>query len=235
VIRDLADRARQLDLQIILTTHSPYVLDELPPEARIYIMNEPSGRTIATGVSPEFAMTRMDDYQHPECDLYTEDQRSAELVKAILAARKPLLFPRCQPVAYGAASVGYALAQMAAEKRFPRPSCVFIDGDQQPRPGCIALPGDDAPERVVFAELGEKNWGSLHQRIARPFSSVADACAASMSFSNHHEWVKLAADKLLLGSDILWHAMCAAWVEECLTDERAEHVTQPIADALSAG
>jgi predicted ATPase len=234
VVRELADLCRTLDLQIILTTHSPYILDELPPEARIYIMNESSGRTIVTGVSPEFAMTRMDDYQHPECDVYGEDGRSCELIKAILVGRKPDLFPRCQTVAYGAANVGYALGQMAAQKRFPRPSCVFIDGDQQAREGCTVLPGDDAPERVVFSALLGKNWEGLSQRVDRSFSSVADACGASMSYANHHEWVKLAADRLLLGSDILWHAMCAAWVNACLTPDEAETVIQPISDALAA-
>lgn len=30
LIRDLADRCRELDAQVVLTTRSPYVLDELP-------------------------------------------------------------------------------------------------------------------------------------------------------------------------------------------------------------
>jgi len=207
---------------------------DLPPEARIYIMNEPSGRTIVTGVSPEFAMTRMDDYQHPECDVYAEDPRSSEWIKAMLAARKPDLFPRCQTVAYGTASVGYALGIMSAQKRFPRPSCVYIDGDQQPHDGCTILPGEDAPERVIFGGLLENNWKGLSQRIDRSFSEVADACANAMTYTDHREWVRLSADKLLLGGDILWHSMCAAWVAACLTEEQAETVLRPIADALSA-
>ena len=35
LIRDLAQIAREKQLQIILTTHSPYILDELPPSARL--------------------------------------------------------------------------------------------------------------------------------------------------------------------------------------------------------
>jgi predicted ATP-dependent endonuclease of OLD family len=37
LIRDLAERCRERELQIILTTHSPYILDELPLAARSYI------------------------------------------------------------------------------------------------------------------------------------------------------------------------------------------------------
>ena len=38
LIRDLADMCQNRELQIILTTHSPYILEELPPEARAFIM-----------------------------------------------------------------------------------------------------------------------------------------------------------------------------------------------------
>jgi predicted ATPase len=33
LIRDLADRCRERELQVVITTHSPYILAELPPEA----------------------------------------------------------------------------------------------------------------------------------------------------------------------------------------------------------
>lgn len=233
LIRHLAHMAAMHDIQVILTTHSPYILEELPPMARIYIMNEASGRTIMNGVSPEFAMTRMDDFQHPECDVYTEDKRSAELVKSILAARRPELFPRCLTVPYGAAHVGYALGSMVATKKFPRPSVVFLDGDQPAKDGTNVLPGEDAPERVVFEALRNVNWRGLDVQGRGP-SEVIDACSAAMTSTNPRDWVKLAADRLLVGGDILWHAMTVAWVKSCLTPEQAEQVLRPIADALKA-
>jgi predicted ATPase len=234
LIRDLAHLAAINDLQIILTTHSPYILEELPPMARIYIMNEPSGRTVMNGVSPEFAMTRMDDYQHPECDVYTEDKRSAELIKSILAERRPELFPRCLPVPYGAAHVGYALGTMVAKGRFPRPSVVFIDGDQTGREGTNVLPGDDAPERVVFEGLRHVQWKGLDVQLGRSPSEVIDSCGAAMTSTNPKDWVRLTADRLLVGGEILWHAMTVAWVRACMTDDQADQVIRPIADALRA-
>jgi hypothetical protein len=42
----LAELARLLELQIIVTTHSPFVLDELPSEARAQIIQTPTGCTI---------------------------------------------------------------------------------------------------------------------------------------------------------------------------------------------
>jgi hypothetical protein len=147
LMRELARLARENDLQILLTTHSPYVLDELPPEGRIYLMDGVGGKTVVTGVSPEFAMTRMDEEQHPECDVYVEDPRAASLVSESLVKADRDLLSRIKLIPYGSASVGLALGLMAHQKRFPRPSVVFLDGDQSAAEGCQILPGEEAPER----------------------------------------------------------------------------------------
>ncbi|OAI62518.1 ATPase AAA [Ralstonia solanacearum] len=232
LIRELADQCRTLDLQIILTTHSPYVLGELPPEARIQILNGPAGRTIVAGVSPEFAMTRMDEEQHPECDLYVEDDAAGAMLKEILVRAKPNLVQRSMIVPYGAASVGYALGIMASQNRFPRPSCVFVDGDQEAKAGCMALPGGDAPERVIFAALQHASWPDLATLLARGFADIADACETAMTSADHHTWVKTAANRLLLSSTVLWHAMCASWAQHCLADADGAAIVELVEEKL---
>lgn len=233
LMRDLATVCRQRELQILLTTHSPYILDELPLDARAYIMLTPSGRKIAYGVSPEFAMSRMDDVPHYECDLYVEDERAKALLEEILIAARPSLVKRCQIVPYGAASVGRALGQMVASGRFPKPSCVYLDGDQGEATGCINLPGQDSPERMVFYALNEREWQGIAQRVGRSHSDVVDQCSGAMLLSDHHEWVRQAANNLTLGGDTLWQAMCAEWAVNCLEPSEGDRITQPISDALA--
>jgi predicted ATPase len=236
LIRDLAERCRELELQIILTTHSPYVLEELPDEARAHILQTTSGRReIIYGVSPEFAMNKMDDVPHFECDLYVEDPRAEMMLVEILARQAPELIHRCQLVPYGAASVGRALGQMVAGSRFPRPSCVYLDGDTAPAVGCVLLPGEDAPERVVFEALQALNWKGLSERTGRGFADVADACSRAMANTDHHDWVTQAANQLILSSDTLWQAMCAEWAEKCLYVADAVRTIQPIEDILVGG
>lgn len=157
LIRDLAEMCRVKELQIILTTHSPYILGELPPEARGYILMNGDQRQVVFGVSPDFAMTQMDDEIHPECDLYVEDERAKMMALEILVKFASDLVRRVQIIPFGAASVGKALGQMVTAKRFPRPSLVFLDGDQAESDGCIILPGGDAPERVVFEALKDRS------------------------------------------------------------------------------
>lgn len=233
IIRDLAEQCRLNDVQVILTTHSPYILEELPLEARIYILKQDDGnRQIVTGVSPDFAMTKMDEEAHPECDVFVEDYAAQIMVGEVLVAHKPSLWERCQGIPYGSAQVGYALGMMAAANRFPRPTCVFVDGDQEAKTGCHIMPGADAPERVVFKDLEKKGWASLHDRLHRGYADVADACKQATTYADHHDWVRHAANKLLVSGNVLWQAMCGEWARVCLSQDDADSVIRPIEQAI---
>ena len=232
LIRDLAEKCRVLELQIILTTHSPYILEELPSEARACILQTGGKREIVYGVSPSFAMSKMDDIAHYECDIYVEDDRAKHMVIEILVAHDRELVSRCQLVPYGAASVGQSLGQMAERNRFPRPSCVFLDGDRGPAPGCKVLPGEDAPERVVFEALQSAGWTGLAPRVGRDFAEVADACNAAMQLADHHDWVRHAANRLVVAGDDLWRSMCAEWAANLLPKADALAVAQAVRDTL---
>lgn len=232
LIQDLAKIAREKELQIILTTHSPYILAELPPEGRIYLMTGVAGRSVVTGVSPDFAMTRMDEEQHPECDVYVEDERAATLLSEVVIATERDIRSRLKLIPFGSASVGMALGQMANQNRFPRPSVVYLDGDQASATGCNLLPGQDAPERVVFEQLQKHSWPQISQRVGRSPSETMDALNRSMALSDHHDWLKDAADRLILGTDILWQAMCASWADTYINATEREEVIRPIRDAL---
>jgi predicted ATPase len=235
MVRDLAEQCRLHECQIILTTHSPYVLDELPPEARLCILRTNNGlktvKQIVGGISPEFAMTKMDDDVYPECDVYVEDEAARILTEEILARYGENVMPRCTVVPYGTANVGLALGLMVASKRFKRPTCVFVDGDSDAGPGCHALPGGDAPEQVVFKGLRAKSWSNLWAIVNRDSSLVHDACANAMTL-DHHEWVRFAANHMRYGAESLWRAMCAEWVRDCFSEKEAQAVIRPILDAL---
>lgn len=231
LIRDLAEQCRLREFQMIISTHSAYVLDELPLEARMYILESQGEKKIIPGISPQFAMTKMDDDVHTECDVYVEDRAAEIMLSELLAMHAKEVFPRCAFVPFGGTNVGYALGHMVAARRFPRPSCVFLDGDTAEGPGCTLLPGGDAPERVVFNGLRTARWGDLWVRIARDISTVDDACTAAMTLGDHHDWVRFAANRLLCGGDTLWQAMCAEWAKRT-PDSEANRISQVIEDAL---
>jgi hypothetical protein len=186
-----------------------------------------------SGVSPAFAMSKMDDEAYPEADAYTEDERSATLLNELIAQSKQNdLILRYQAIPYGAANVGRALGGMAYEKRFHRPTIVFLDGDQEPSIGCAILPGGDAPERVVFEGLIEKGLEGVAARLGRSPSDVSEACSAASLVSDHHDWVKFAADRLKVRGDVLWQCMCAEWSRKCATEQEGLSVGDAIMEAI---
>lgn len=77
LVRFLLWLARQRRIQIVLSTHSPYVLQELPQEARILLLTGPQGLNVVYGVSPEFAMSRLDDEVHPDAHVFVDDREVA--------------------------------------------------------------------------------------------------------------------------------------------------------------
>jgi predicted ATPase len=232
LIRDMAEQCRIRECQIILSTHSPFILEELPLAARSYILETSDGKEIVTGVSPQFAMTKMDDAPHPEVELYVEDERAKVFLNEALTKHARHLFGRYVIIPYGAANLGLALGQLVANDRLPRPARVFIDGDNDAAEGCVLLPGGDAPERVVFNFLRTRGWRDLWTRIARDMASVSDACEAAMLLNDHHEWVKYAANQLSLGGDTLWHAMCAEWADKS-SAESVRYIAEEVESAIA--
>jgi len=232
LIRDLATRARVQNLQIIVTTHSPYILEELPPQARIQISQEAGGRQVVRGVSPEFALSKMDEDHHPEGDVYVEDAEARILIEEILSDSERDLLTRIVVTPYGAASVGQALGQMVETNRFTRPTVVFLDGDQDPASGCHIIPGNDAPERVVFTALAGENWRDIAGRINRPHASLVDSCQTAMTIPDHHDWIASVANSLVVGGHDLWRAMCISYVQYCLSVEAKDMVVNEIRDSV---
>ncbi|MFL5353746.1 ATP-dependent nuclease [Archangium sp.] len=232
LIRDLAELARLSELQIVVTTHSPYVLDELPTGSRVYIMNNPSGRQVVIGVSPFFAMTQMDEESHPELDIYVEDEQAQILIEELLAKHARSILKRSEIIPYGAASVGKSLGTMVANGRFPRPSRVFLDGDQEEAPGCLLLPGDEAPERVVFAALKAIGWPDIALKVSRSHSELVDSAELAMTMPDHHNWLKSIGDSLALGGNAIWRAMSSVWVDKCLNAQDAKKIVDAMEEAL---
>lgn len=232
LIRDLADVSRERELQIILTTHSPFILEELPENARMQIFFNNDDRKVMTGVSAQFAMSKMDDAPHPDCEVYVEDETSKTLLQEILSQRSPDLLSRVQLITFGAASVGYQLGRMVSERRFPRACAVFLDGDCKEGAGCHILPGLDAPERAVFGDLRKGEWRDVWTRVKRTASDVAAACEGAMNLQDHHDWIEYSAKQLALGPNVLWHAMCGEWAERHLTEQQVKGIEKYIEDRL---
>lgn len=232
LVRDLAELARVNQMQVLVTTHSPYILEELPPEGRLYVVNSGLGRSVIQGISPEFALTKMDDEPHPEADAYVEDDQAGRMVKELLVRYSPENARRVQIVKAGASSVISALGQMVNEDRFPRPTAAILDGDAGPAPGCELLPGGDAPELVVIGRLRDAGFPGVAERLARGHGEAVDAIEQAMTRPDHHDWCVDAANTLILAPSELWGALVRAWVEHVLPAAEGEQFVRQLVERL---
>lgn len=212
LIRDLAEISRIKLVQFVITTHSPYVLEELPASARIYVFKNGSEKCVVPGVSAQFALSKMDEEIHPEIDVYVEDNTAKILIEEIMAINSLGNLSRCLISPFGAASVGKSLGQMVEGNRFSRPTVVILDGDQDPAPGCMILPGEDAPERKLFEDLRQISWQGIAPLINRSHSDFVSAAENALTLPDHHEWIKSVADRITIGTEELWRAMCRVWL-----------------------
>jgi hypothetical protein len=78
--------------------------------------------------------------------------------------------------------------------------------------GPVQFHGARPYSRMVGDVKGVRNWVVSQVRLLRDTSLVTDACNASLALTEHHDWVPEAAKRLMIGGNILWHAVCSEWV-----------------------
>lgn len=224
-------------LQIIVSTHSPYVLEELPAEARVLLLPTNEGPNILYGASPEFALTKLDEIVHPEAFVYVED-RSAEIwVREIIARHSegPAIMSRIKISPVGPANVVAMMGKLAHDMKLPHPGLAVLDGDQPSSAGCVTLPGNDAPERVVFLGLKEHNWAMLHERFGIGAGSLHTYLDDVLLNPHFHKWPSLVGDRILKSATSVWETMATEWCRVCLTEADRDVVVGAIQAALPTG
>ncbi|MCG7583750.1 ATP-dependent endonuclease [Mycolicibacterium sp. OfavD-34-C] len=240
LITEFLDLAHRKRLQIIFSTHSPFVLEQLPSVARMFIaVDRDSKRKVLYGVSSDFALNLMDNERHEELDIYCEDHQAEYLIERILAvgaADKPDLLQRLRITPVGPASTVISLATIAAADKLPRKSVCVVDAEQSPGDNYMVLPGTQAPERELLEAFTDAEWTAVAERLGRYAGDVLDAKDAAMQIPNHHAWIGEIAR--LIGGTMrkskVWEAVADVWVRDILGDEQAKKWCEPIVAAVPA-
>ena len=227
--------SRQKRIQVILSTHSPYILQELPREARLLLLSGRSSLEVLYGISPEFAMSRLDDMVHPELNIFVEDRESEILLREIIVSEEDGadILPRVAITAAGPANVIQILGGLAYENKLPQKSLAVVDGDKEAGKGCIRLPGEEAPEVVVFRELQNKNWHHLPDRFGIGAGRLFDYLEDAMRNPDHHQWNSKVGDRVLKSSTSVWELLANQWCKSCLNQASRKAITDRIEELLN--
>lgn len=235
LVRFLLWLARHRRVQVILSTHSPYVLQELPQEARILLLPGPQGLSVVYGVSADFAMSRLDDEVHPEAHVFVEDRDAEILLREILASSNESanLLNRIAINPVGPANVVAMLGGLGKSGKLPYKSIAVLDGDHAD-PNCLTLPGTVAPERLVYSDLKAKGWPNLPQRFGIGAGTLFTALDDAMLEPDHHRWNAKVGDQILKSSVSVWEVLANEWCKSCLDPEAQKAISQAIGTVADA-
>ncbi|MEZ4310764.1 MAG: AAA family ATPase [Polyangiaceae bacterium] len=229
--------ARHARVQVILSTHSAFVLEQLPPEARILLLRTRQGIEVVYGASADYALSQIDDKIHPEVDLFVEDHEAATWLREILRSkdRGRALLSRVSINPVGPDNVVRTLGSLANDRKLPRRSLAVLDGDKNPLPGALQLPGPDAPERKVFQDLRSKNWPGLPQRFSTGAGSLFAHLEDVMTLPDHHKWTEKLGDQVVMSKRAVWEGMVTEWAKSCCESQTVENYIDRIEELLNDG
>lgn len=231
LMKFLLNLSRVKRVQIVVSTHSPYILSELPTEARILLLpNERDELAIITNVSTEFAMSKIDDSDNPEIFLYVEDNEASTLIYEIVKHNDPrdLLIPRIKTVVVGPANVVQTMGNLSDSNQLPIPGLGVLDGDIEDSTGCIKLPGDTAPEILVYNALKAENWPNLDSRFGIGAGTLFTILEEAILLPDHHDWNKYVGDKIRMSSKMVWQILSQEWCRECLSQDDSTRIIDEI-------
>ena len=235
-VQYLLKLARKKKIQVILSTHSPFVLEELPPIARIMLVKLSDRKEIIYGVSSQYALTAIDENEHPEIYAHLEDEEAEiffwEILKKDVQHYDDYL-KKISTRVVGSCSVVGTLNDLALQSKLPYKSVSIVDGDmRESYRDCISLPGNRAPERMVFEDLKESNWNKLDERFGIGAGSLFQYLEDAVLIPDHHEWTTYVGDKVKKSKDSVWSIMVEEWCKQCLEATVAEQFIDSIRSKL---
>ncbi|KJS15388.1 MAG: hypothetical protein VR69_13625 [Peptococcaceae bacterium BRH_c4b] len=235
-VQYLLKLARIKKLQIILSTHSPFVLEELPEIARIMLVRLSDRKDIMYEVSSQFALSTIDDRAHPELFAFLEDEEAVSLFWEILkqdSARYDEFCTKISARAVGSCSVVGTLNELGKTHKLPYSSLAIVDGDKRDVfPNCLSLPGNLAPEKQVLTDLKNIEWNRLDERFGIGAGTLFKYLDDAVLLPDHHEWTKYIGDRVKKSKDTVWSILIEEWHKQCLNEEVATTFIENVYTAL---
>lgn len=153
LIEELKSVVCDRKLQIICTTHSPWILESLPPNGRFFIDRLDKDAVCLPGISADYAMGKLLGKKRSELDLFVEDDVGASILEGCLSREKRRRV-RILPIG-SAVSISRNLAARFIDDR-KRKVVAFFDGDQRPKKTQLQKKFLDALELSTRRAAGEE-------------------------------------------------------------------------------
>lgn len=219
----LASYCASKGLWIVLTTHSPAILQRVPSQHIRYIARPTETGKVIVPSHPSQYLEPLGVLPERLGVLLVEDRAAREFARAWLGATEMDLL-QCVSI-HDVGGDGEVIKSLA----FPKLNglgCIVgvLDGDRRAMTakenGAIAakvnwpfmfLPGDKTPE-VLLRECSEGQEAALATRLNRPIATV-EIVLASLQGIDHHDWLEEAHKRLGVSYESLVVSLYSLWAE----------------------
>jgi predicted ATPase len=193
--------------QIMITTHSEYLLTALPSASRIYIDRTANGLRLIRGITTAQAISLMTGGHDKALSILVEDD-VADVVLCEILRRSDQAFLRTVRVCKGGDTKAIH-SIMTALRDTGLPVAAVRDGDKgdAPSENMFKLPGTMAPERAIFASTAVRNY--VATQYAVDLNNFMPGAG-----ENHHEWFLKLAETLAITREGLILDLARVYVTE---------------------
>ena len=194
-------------------------------------------KDIIAGVSSQYALSSIDEKDHPEVYIHLEDEEAVAFFWEILkkdANRYEEFSKKISTQVVGSCSVVSTLSDLANNGKLPYKSISIVDGYKRDEyTNCLSLPGNKAPERLVFEDLKVQNWNKLDERFGIGAGVLFQYLDSSMLDPDHHNWTTYVGDRVKKSKDTVWSIMVEEWCKQCLDNLTSEQFIEAISNRLT--
>jgi energy-coupling factor transporter ATP-binding protein EcfA2 len=230
LIKAILKLARKNAWQIVISTHSPYILEQLPPEARVLLMRTDKVNVVYRS-SPEFCLSSLDEKNYPELTILVEDREAQTLLREILRRFAPDASKRCEIYPVGPVNVVNTLGNLSQREKLPYKSIGVVDGGEETQ-SCWTLPGMAPPERLIFGELYQAGWPEAVHRFGLGAGELHAILEDAMLAEDHHDWTIRAGDELQRSRHFVWETLSELWVKHVAKEERISALREAVESRL---
>jgi len=183
--------------QIILTTHSEYILQALPQASRIYFDLNSSGLQLTAGLTARQAKSLLTQGYSKALTVLVED-KCAKAILAEIVRRVDPQFLQTIDIYVGGDNDSIART-IRTLNNSSLPMAAVRDGDQPeiPRDNIFKLPGNEPPEKEIFKH------GAIRDHMSETYGISWDDFVATLSGIDHHEWIARLAQRIDVDANIL--------------------------------
>jgi predicted ATPase len=211
--------------QLILTTHSEYLLSSLPSASRIYLDRSTGQLLPIKGITTAQAKSLMAGGHDTALHILVEDDVAQAVLTEILRKTKPLLLKTVKIHSIGSAETISSVIR--ALKSANLPIAAVRDGDQgvNARENLFKLPGSEPPEKELLKSE------SVKQLLKNDYGVDLEDFRASVIGINHHEWFSKLAERTLLPKAALIQIVAREYVKG-LSEGEMDAIANPLQESI---